>query len=79
VSLADTIGLLTIAESVESERQRDILIGLGCNRAQGYLFARPMPVDAAEAALDQAARIIEPGLEVREARPSSRQNRADTG
>jgi len=79
VSLADTIGLLTIAEGVESERQRDILIGLGCNRAQGYLFARPMPVDAAEAALDQAARIIEPGLEVREARPSSRQNRADTG
>jgi diguanylate cyclase (GGDEF)-like protein/PAS domain S-box-containing protein len=63
VSLADTIGLQTIAEGVESGRQRDILIGLGCTRAQGYMFARPMPVAEAETALDQAARLLVPGLE----------------
>jgi diguanylate cyclase (GGDEF)-like protein/PAS domain S-box-containing protein len=60
VSLADTIGLQTIAEGVESAQQRDILIGLGCTRAQGFYFARPMPVAEAEMSLDQAARLLVP-------------------
>ena len=56
VSLADTLGFVTIAEGVETGLQRDILGGLGCSRAQGFLFARPMAVAEAEAALDHAAR-----------------------
>jgi predicted signal transduction protein with EAL and GGDEF domain len=28
---------------VETERQRDVLLGLRCDELQGYLFARPMP------------------------------------
>jgi diguanylate cyclase (GGDEF)-like protein/PAS domain S-box-containing protein len=54
-SLADTLGLITIAEGVETDRQQDILIGLGCSRAQGFLFARPLAATEAETALDQAA------------------------
>lgn len=51
VSLADTLGLATVAEGVETELQRDCLLALGCERAQGYLFARPVPPTDAELAL----------------------------
>jgi len=34
---------------VETDNQREALIALGCDAAQGYLFSRPMPC----AALDQ--------------------------
>ncbi|PZO86630.1 MAG: GGDEF-domain containing protein, partial [Micavibrio aeruginosavorus] len=37
------LGLKTIAEGVETEAERSLLIGLGCTEAQGYLFARPQP------------------------------------
>jgi hypothetical protein len=30
------------AEGVETEAQRDILVGLGCDELQGYQFAKPM-------------------------------------
>ena len=55
VSLADTLGFTTVAEGVETELQRDCLLGLGCERAQGYLFARPVPSADAEAALTNAS------------------------
>jgi diguanylate cyclase (GGDEF)-like protein/PAS domain S-box-containing protein len=58
VSLADTLGLKTLAEGVEARIQQATLIGLGCARAQGYLFARPLAVAEAETALDQAARLL---------------------
>jgi diguanylate cyclase (GGDEF)-like protein len=51
VSLADTLGLHAVAEGVETELQRDCLIGLGCVEAQGYLFARPRSAAEAEKAL----------------------------
>ena len=54
VNLADTLGFTTIAEGVETELQRDCLIGLGCSREQGYLFARPVAAPEAEIALDHA-------------------------
>jgi len=52
VSMAEALDLTTIAEGVETEEQRDCLIALGCKRAQGYLFARPVAADAIEASLD---------------------------
>jgi diguanylate cyclase (GGDEF)-like protein/PAS domain S-box-containing protein len=58
VSLADTLGLTTIAEGVETELQRESLLVLGCVRAQGYFFGRPVPAHAAETALDHAAEIL---------------------
>ena len=30
-----------VVEGVETAQQRDVLIDLGCRRAQGFLFARP--------------------------------------
>ena len=43
IALATSLGLRTVAEGVEQERQQAALHALGCEFAQGYLFARPMP------------------------------------
>jgi diguanylate cyclase (GGDEF)-like protein/PAS domain S-box-containing protein len=43
VTLAHALGVLTIAEGIESDAQLASLRGLGCDLAQGYLFARPLP------------------------------------
>jgi diguanylate cyclase (GGDEF)-like protein/PAS domain S-box-containing protein len=45
VTLAHALGVLAIAEGIESDSQLSSLRGLGCDLAQGYLFARPMPAD----------------------------------
>ena len=43
--LARGLSLHTVAEGVETAEQRDQLLTAGCDAAQGYLFARPMPAD----------------------------------
>lgn len=45
VQMAGSMGLKTIAEGVESEATAQLLNELGCDEAQGYVFARPMPAD----------------------------------
>jgi EAL domain-containing protein (putative c-di-GMP-specific phosphodiesterase class I) len=42
VAMARTLGVDVVAEGVETEEQLEALKRLGCNRAQGYLFAAPM-------------------------------------
>ena len=42
-----------IAEGVETEEQRLILVEDGCTLFQGYLFCRPMPIEQLEALLKQ--------------------------
>jgi EAL domain-containing protein (putative c-di-GMP-specific phosphodiesterase class I) len=48
VDLAQKLGLVTVAEGVETVAQAETLAALGCEVAQGYLFGRP--VSTAEAA-----------------------------
>jgi EAL domain-containing protein (putative c-di-GMP-specific phosphodiesterase class I) len=43
ISLSRDLGCEIIAEGVESEEQKNELLGLHCNIAQGYYFYRPMP------------------------------------
>ncbi len=51
VSMAQSLGLLTLAEGVETEGQFQSLLELGCDQFQGYLFGRPQPTDSFEQAL----------------------------
>ena len=43
VGLGATLGLKTVAEGVESEAVMAALADIGCDVAQGFLIARPMP------------------------------------
>jgi EAL domain-containing protein (putative c-di-GMP-specific phosphodiesterase class I) len=46
VELAHTLGLKAVAEGVEHREQAEALELLGCELAQGFLFAKPMPAAA---------------------------------
>ncbi|MCU1487130.1 MAG: Diguanylate cyclase protein [Actinomycetia bacterium] len=49
--MAQTLGLDTIAEGVETPEQATALVHLGCGAAQGFHFSRPVPADELEALL----------------------------
>ncbi|MFZ4747493.1 MAG: putative bifunctional diguanylate cyclase/phosphodiesterase [Sphingomonas sp.] len=47
VALADSLGMTTTAEGVETDSEYQLVRRLGCRKVQGYLFGRPMaPADA---------------------------------
>jgi len=49
ISLAGAFGRQVIAEGLESVEHGQVLMGLGCDVAQGYGIARPMPPEAVSA------------------------------
>ena len=44
MALAETLQLDVTAEGVETPFERDALLGMGCHRAQGYLFVKALPL-----------------------------------
>lgn len=53
IQMATKIDIRTICEGVETEQQRDFLKNAGCNMAQGFFYARPMPQRDFEELLDK--------------------------
>jgi EAL domain-containing protein (putative c-di-GMP-specific phosphodiesterase class I) len=45
IAMGHALGLNVIAEGVETPEQLAVLRELGCDQAQGYFFAKPMPAD----------------------------------
>jgi EAL domain-containing protein (putative c-di-GMP-specific phosphodiesterase class I) len=41
VSLCAELRIMIIAEGIETANERDVLVGLGGDLCQGYLFAKP--------------------------------------
>lgn len=45
INMIHDLGLPIIAEGVETETQKELLLEWGCQQAQGFLFYKPMPVE----------------------------------
>ncbi|MGZ4641394.1 MAG: putative bifunctional diguanylate cyclase/phosphodiesterase [Blastococcus sp.] len=57
IDLGHNLGLTVVAEGVESAAHVTALRALGCDIAQGYHFARPMPADQLSVLLDRVGTI----------------------
>ncbi|MNL89488.1 Oxygen sensor protein DosP [compost metagenome] len=49
LSIAQSLGMVVVAEGVETSGQQQWLQSQGCPVMQGYLFGKPMPADELEA------------------------------
>ena len=45
IKLGSELRVRVVAEGVEQQTERDMLVAMGCSIAQGYLFSPPLPVD----------------------------------
>ena len=67
VQISHTLGLVPVAEGVESQAQADALAEFGCDLAQGFHLGRPLDADvdvrAAPAAAEPGSRVGQGALE----------------
>ena len=61
IGLAHALGMSAVAEGIEEPAQAEVLRTLGCDAVQGYLYARPVPVEAIDEMLD-SGRVWTTGL-----------------
>ena len=48
IKMAEKLGLHTLAEGVETKEQMEFMKALGCEKLQGYYYAKPIPFDEIE-------------------------------
>ena len=56
IAFAKSLHLRVIAEGVEREEQKEVLLEKGCRNIQGYYYGKPVPAEAMERILRSAAR-----------------------
>ncbi len=61
IGVARALDIDLVAEGVETERQLEMLMELGCDYVQGYLFGRPCDAEAAEALLNRQETLARAG------------------
>ena len=65
VSLGAGLDKIVVAEGIETEEQRKLVVAQGCHEGQGYLFGRPMSGEAIRERLQAQAATTQPGQAVR--------------
>ena len=60
IILAKSLEVLTVAEGVETAEQLLALKGMGCDIAQGYYFARPLPAAELERFITEKQEVVQP-------------------
>jgi EAL domain-containing protein (putative c-di-GMP-specific phosphodiesterase class I) len=45
INMANRLGMKVIAEGIETDDQKELLKDFSCDYGQGYLFARPQPLE----------------------------------
>ena len=63
VAIAQSLDMRVIAEGVETEEQRQLLLENGCSNYQGYLFGKPLPIEQFEARLKQGQIAVDAGID----------------
>jgi PAS domain S-box-containing protein len=58
VGLGHSLGLTTVAEGVETEQQADMLLWLGCELGQGWLYGRPVMSENIPSLVEAAPHIL---------------------
>ena len=58
VGLGQSLGMTTIAEGIETQEQAEMMLCLGCDEGQGYLFGRAMPAEQLAGAISTDRRPI---------------------
>jgi EAL domain-containing protein (putative c-di-GMP-specific phosphodiesterase class I) len=54
MSLAKELNLKVVAEGVETQQQKEMLVELGCDLIQGFYFYRPLPLNDYQALISEA-------------------------
>ena len=54
IAMAQSLNLSVIAEGVETEVQRRLLMNSGCTHFQGFLFGKPVPIEQFQVLLRQS-------------------------
>jgi diguanylate cyclase (GGDEF)-like protein len=58
VGLGEMLGLDVVAEGIETTSQRQAMVDLGCRHGQGYLFSRPVDLEAFRALIDTPSPVL---------------------
>ena len=64
VNMSNSMGIPIIVEGVETKKQEEFLLGMGCHFAQGYYYYKPMPISEFEKLLSDKDNIDYRGIYV---------------
>jgi diguanylate cyclase (GGDEF)-like protein/PAS domain S-box-containing protein len=62
IQLAHGLGMVPLAEGIETEGELAFLQAAGCTRGQGFLFSRPVPAEQIPALLERATLFAQPSI-----------------